>query len=84
VPEIIDCHDIVVREVDQKIYISCHCLLDGSLPITLVHDKTVELEDLFRKVFPNIHKVTIHTEPESERGVPATARPRAPRASSQS
>jgi len=78
VPEIIDCHDIVVREVDHKIYVSCHCLLDGSLPITLVHDKTVELEDLFRKRFPAIHKVTIHTEPESERGVPATARPRPP------
>jgi cation diffusion facilitator family transporter len=84
VPEIMDCHDVVAREVDQKIYVSCHCLLDGSLPITLVHDKTVELEDLFRKVFPNIHKVTIHTEPESERGVPATARPRGPKASSQS
>jgi len=81
VPEIIDCHDIAIREVDQKIYVSCHCLMDGSLPITLVHDKTVELEDLFRKTFPAIHKVTIHTEPESERGVPATARPRRPQTS---
>ena len=75
VPEIIDCHDIVIREVEHKIYISCHCLMDGALPITLVHDRTVELESLFRTLYPSIYKVTIHTEPESERGVPATARP---------
>ncbi len=46
-----------------------HALMDGSLPITRVHDRTVELEALFKKTFPTIHKVTIHTEPESERGV---------------
>jgi divalent metal cation (Fe/Co/Zn/Cd) transporter len=45
--------------------------MDGSLPITRVHDRTVELEALFKKTFPTIHKVTIHTEPESERGVSA-------------
>src|SRR5262249_55549816 len=71
VPDILDCHDIVVVETNQKIYVSCHCLMDGSLPITLVHDRTVELEALFKKTFPAIHKVTIHTEPESERGVAA-------------
>ena len=76
VPEILDCHDIAIREIDRKIYVSCHCLMNGGLPITLVHDKTVELEALFRKIFPAIHKVTIHTEPESERGVPAIARAR--------
>ncbi len=80
VPDVIDCHDIAIREVEHKIYVSCHCLMDGSLPITLVHDRTVELEALFRKIFPVIYKVTIHTEPESERGVPATARPRRPEA----
>lgn len=80
VPEIMDCHDIAIRQVDHKIYVSCHCLMDGSLPITLVHDKTVELESLFRNIFPVIYKVTIHTEPESERGIPATARPRRPEA----
>ena len=78
VPGVIDCHDIAIREIGHKIYVSCHCLMDGSLPITLVHDKTVEIEALFRKSFPAIHKVTIHTEPESERGVPATARPKRP------
>jgi cation diffusion facilitator family transporter len=82
VPDVIDCHDIAIREVEHKIYVSCHCLMDGSLPITLVHDRTVELEALFRKIFPAIYKVTIHTEPESERGVPATARPRRPEAQS--
>jgi len=71
VPDILDCHDIAIREIHQKIYVSCHCLVDGSLPITRVHDRTVELEALFKKTFPAIHKVTIHTEPESERGMAA-------------
>jgi len=71
VPDILDCHDIVIREINQKVYVSCHCLMDGSLPITLVHDRTVEMEALFKRTFPAIHKVTIHTEPESERGVAA-------------
>jgi cation diffusion facilitator family transporter len=78
IPEILDCHDVAIREIGHKIYVSCHCLMDGGLPITLVHDKTVELEALFRQTFPAIYKVTIHTEPESERGIPATARPRRP------
>ena len=71
VPDILDCHDISIREINEKIYVSCHALMDGSLPITRVHDRTVELEALFKKTFPTIHKVTIHTEPESERGVAA-------------
>ena len=69
VPDILDCHEISTREINEKIYVSCHALMDGSLPITRVHDRTVELETLFKKTFPAIHKVTIHTEPESERGV---------------
>lgn len=75
VPDILDCHDIAIREINQKVYVSCHCLMDGSLPITRVHDRTVELEVLFKKTFPAIHKVTIHTEPESERGVAGRPRP---------
>jgi cation diffusion facilitator family transporter len=75
VPDILDCHDIAIREINQKIYVSCHVLMDGSLPITLVHDRTVELEALFRKTFPSLHKVTIHTEPESERGATGRVRP---------
>jgi cation diffusion facilitator family transporter len=66
VPDILDCHDVAIREINEKIYVSCHCLMEGSLPITRVHDRTVELETLFKNTFPGIHKVTIHTEPESE------------------
>ena len=76
VPDILDCHEIAIRKISQKFYVSCHCLLDGSLPITLVHDRTVELEALFKKTFPAIHKITIHTEPESELGVPGSVHPR--------
>ena len=68
VADVLDCHEIIIRETNHKIYVSCHVLMDGALPITRVHDRTVELEALFKNAFPAIHKVTIHTEPESERG----------------
>ena len=38
--ELTDCHEVLVRSVEHKILVSCHCAMDGSLPITEVHDIT--------------------------------------------
>ena len=32
--ELVDCHEVHVRQVEHKILVSCHCAMDGSLPIT--------------------------------------------------
>jgi len=61
--ELTDCHDVRVRSADHKILVSCHCAMDGSLPITDVHDITAALEDRVKEKFPQIFKLTIHPEP---------------------
>ena len=64
--ELIDCHEVHVRSVDHKILVSCHCAMDGSLPITEVHDITAALEDRVKERFPQIFRLTIHPEPVEE------------------
>jgi divalent metal cation (Fe/Co/Zn/Cd) transporter len=61
--ELTDCHDVRVRLVEHKILVSCHCTLDGTLPITEIHDVTATLEDRVKEHFPQIARVTIHPEP---------------------
>jgi cation diffusion facilitator family transporter len=62
-PALTDCHEVNVREVERKILVSCHCNMNGALPITAIHDVTAELEQRVRERFPQIARVTIHPEP---------------------
>ncbi|MBZ5502394.1 MAG: cation-efflux pump [Acidobacteriia bacterium] len=62
-PELADCHDVRVRNVEHKTLVSCHCAMDGRLPITDVHDLTALLESRVRAAFPQIYRLTIHPEP---------------------
>jgi cation diffusion facilitator family transporter len=65
-PELLDCHEVHVRSVEHKILVSCHCAMDGDLPITLVHDITAALETRVKDHFPQIFRLTIHPEPVEE------------------
>ena len=62
-----DCHDARVQQVERSILLSCHCVMDGSLPITVIHDVTARLEDRVKERFPQIARVTIHPEPPEAR-----------------
>jgi cation diffusion facilitator family transporter len=64
--ELIDCHEVHVHSVDHRILVSCHCAMDGNLPVTEVHDVTAALEDRVKERFSQIHRVTIHPEPPEE------------------
>jgi cation diffusion facilitator family transporter len=65
-PQLVDCHDVRVRSVEHKIVVSCHCTMDGDLPITEVHDITAALESRVKERFPQILRLTIHPEPVGE------------------
>jgi divalent metal cation (Fe/Co/Zn/Cd) transporter len=65
--ELVNCHDVRVRQVEHHILASCHCTMRGALPITLVHDVTAALEDRVKETFPQIFRVTIHPEPVEEK-----------------
>ena len=61
--ELVNCHDVRVRQVEHRILVSCHCTMKDTLPITQVHDVTAALEDRVKERFPQILRVTIHPEP---------------------
>ena len=61
--ELINCHDVHVRQVEHHILVSCHCFMKSELPITHIHDVLAALEDLVKERFPQISRVTIHPEP---------------------
>jgi cation diffusion facilitator family transporter len=64
--ELLNCHDVRVRQVEHHILASCHCTMKSALPITQVHDVTATLEDRVKDRFPQIYRVTIHPEPFEE------------------
>jgi cation diffusion facilitator family transporter len=64
--ELVDCHEVYVRSVDHRILVSCHCAMDGNLPVTQVHDLTAALETRVKEHFPQIYRLTIHPEPVDE------------------
>ena len=64
--ELADCHDVHVRSVEHRILVSCHCAMDGKLPVTVVHDLTAALEIRVKERFPQIYRLTIHPEPVGE------------------
>lgn len=65
--ELVNCHDVRARQVEHHIYVSCHCTMKSSLPITQIHDVTAALEDRVKEKFPQIYRVTIHPEPFEEK-----------------
>jgi cation diffusion facilitator family transporter len=65
--ELVNCHNVRVRQVEHHILASCHCTMRGALPITQVHDVTAALEDRVKERFPQIYRVTIHPEPVEEK-----------------
>jgi cation diffusion facilitator family transporter len=65
--ELVNCHDVRVRQVEHHILVSCHCTMKGALPITQIHDVTAALEDRVKERFPQINRVTIHPEPFEEK-----------------
>jgi cation diffusion facilitator family transporter len=61
--ELLNCHDVRVRQVDHHILVSCHCIMKSDYSITRIHDVLAALEDLVKERFPQISRVTIHPEP---------------------
>jgi cation diffusion facilitator family transporter len=61
--ELLNTHDVRVRQVEHHILVSCHCVMKSDLSITRVHDVLAALEDSVKERFPQVSRVTIHPEP---------------------
>jgi cation diffusion facilitator family transporter len=65
-PEILDMHDIEVKRVRGRLYVSCHCTMPDDLPLSRVHDTQTELEIRFKQAAPELFRVLIHPEPSTD------------------
>lgn len=65
-PEVLDLHEVVIKEVRGRLYLSCHCTLSDDLPLSHVHDISTALEIRMKQEAPQLFKVLIHTEPQSD------------------
>jgi cation diffusion facilitator family transporter len=65
-PEIIDMHDVQIKKVRGRLYISCHCTFSDDLPLARVHDVQTELEIRFKQAAPELFRVLIHPEPSTD------------------
>jgi cation diffusion facilitator family transporter len=65
-PDILDMHDVELKKVRDRLYVSCHCTMSDELPLTRVHDISTELEIRFKQDAPELFKVLIHTEPQTD------------------
>ena len=65
-PEILDAHDIEIKRVKGRVYVSCHCSFPDSMPLSRVHDLSTELETRFKQEAPELFRVLIHPEPVTD------------------
>ena len=65
-PEVIDVHEVVIKKVRDLVYLSCHCTMADALPLSRVHDVSTALEIRFKQAAPQLFKVLIHTEPQTD------------------
>jgi cation diffusion facilitator family transporter len=65
-PEIMDMHDVEIKHVRDKVYMSCHCTMPDNLPLSRVHDLSTALEIRFKQAAPELFKVLIHPEPMTD------------------
>ena len=66
VAEVVDIHEIQVKRVRDKLYLSCHCTLPDTLPLARVHDIQTELEIRLKQEAPELFRVLIHPEPATD------------------
>lgn len=65
-PEVLDMHDVIIRRVGDKTYLSCHCTMSDDLPLSRVHDVSTALETRLKQEEPRLFKVLIHPEPQTD------------------
>ena len=65
-PEILDMHDVQIKRVRGRLYVSCHCTMSDDLPLTRVHDISTQVEIRFKQAAPELFRVLIHPEPRTD------------------
>ncbi len=65
-PEVVDMHDLTFKRVGGRLYLSLHCTMQDDLPLSRVHDVQTAMEGKFRREIPELFRVLIHPEPQTD------------------
>ena len=65
-PEILDTHDVMVTRIGSHLKVSCHCTMPDDLPMAKVHEVITALEGAFKLDAPEVDRLLIHPEPETD------------------
>jgi divalent metal cation (Fe/Co/Zn/Cd) transporter len=65
-PEVIDAHDLLFKRVSGRLYLSLHCTMKDELPLAKVHDVQTAIEGRIRQELPDVFRVLIHPEPQTD------------------
>jgi cation diffusion facilitator family transporter len=65
-PDVLDMHDVQLKRVRNRLYLSCHCTMADHLPLARVHDIATEVETRFKQDAPELFRVLIHPEPATD------------------
>ncbi len=64
---VIECHDVRLRQVQDGLYVSLHCVCPGELSMDEAHRCSAQLEGRLRQALPNVAHFLVHTEPAEKR-----------------
>jgi divalent metal cation (Fe/Co/Zn/Cd) transporter len=65
-PDVVDVHEIVFKRVRGRLFLSCHVTMQDNLPLARVHEVQTELETRFKQKAPQLLRVLIHPEPQTD------------------
>jgi cation diffusion facilitator family transporter len=63
---IYEIHDIDIRKINEKIFISLHAYSQGDTLLEKAHDEAGDLEYLIKQKIKNVARVVVHLEPKEE------------------
>lgn len=72
VPSLSDPHNIHIRQVEGKLFVSLEALVDGTLSVTDAHELSTQFQEAIRAAIPNVGEVLIHLEPRERESLPET------------
>jgi cation diffusion facilitator family transporter len=65
-PDVVDVHEIVFKRVRGHVFLSCHVTMQDHLPLSRVHEVQTALEIQFKLEAPQLFRVLIHPEPQTD------------------
>jgi cation diffusion facilitator family transporter len=65
-PDVVDVHEIILKRVRGHMFLSCHVTMHDNLLLSRVHDVQTALEIQFKLAAPQLFRVLIHPEPQTD------------------